>query len=120
MAAMEATRRHKDLIPTLTLRLYDGLSDAVVQKALDVVGEGCLYPTFYNDEALIDGLARLTGIPAADAAHYMPLGCGEMCFDAMGVASPNETLNVGKAVELALHDGIDPVYRRRVGPATGT
>ena len=117
--AMETTRREHKVLPTMTLRFYQGLDERVIRKAYDVIGEGCLYPMLYNDELCIDGVARAMNVPEEDAARYLPLGCGEYALHAVGIGSPNTAINVAKALEATLHDGLDPVSGRRIGPATG-
>lgn len=119
LAAMETTRRKRTILPTMTLRMTDGMDPDVMKKAYDVIGEGCLYPMLYNDERCIEGVSRAMGIPMEDAENYLPLGCGEYALHKIGTGSPNSGFNIVKAVEAALHNGRDAVSGRRVGPETG-
>ncbi len=105
LAAMEATRKLRQVIPQLTLRFYDGQDPALVAKAYDVIGEGCTYPMLYNDDVNVPGVAQALNVAVPDAERYYPLGCGEYMI---GGASPS-LLNVGwslpKSLEAALFGG---------------
>lgn len=108
MGAMEATRRLRQVIPQLTLRMYEGQDPALVRKAYDVIGEGCTYPMLYNDDVNMPAVAAALRISEQDAARYYPLGCGEYM---VGGASPS-LLSVGwsvpKTLEAALFGGRGP------------
>ncbi len=102
MAAMEATRRLRQVIPQLTLRMYDGQDPALVRKAYDVIGEGSTYPMLYNDDVNVPGVAAALSLSETEAERYYPLGCGEYM---VGGASPSLLLigwSVPKTVEAAL------------------
>jgi pyruvate-formate lyase len=120
LAAMEATRRLRGLTPVLSLRFHEGQAPALLRKALDVIGEGCLYPTLYNDDVYVPGTCRIMDVPESEAEKYLPLGCGELILDSASSGSPNSALNVPKALEAALHDGIEPLTGERLGPRTGS
>lgn len=115
MAAMEATRRLRQVIPQLTLRFYAGQDPALLAKAYDVIGEGCIFPTLYNDDVNIPGVAKALQVSLEAAERYYPLGCGEYLI---GGASPS-LLNVGwsvpKTLEAALFGGQD-LAGREMGP----
>jgi pyruvate-formate lyase len=102
LCAMEATRRARGVIPALTLRLHEGLDPRLLDKALSVVGEGCLYPMLYNDERYVDGVGTLLDVRRAEAMAYSPLGCGEICLDHRSIGSPNSAFLVPKALEAAI------------------
>ena len=119
LAAMETTRRKRTVLPTMTLRFYEGLDPKVMQKAYDVIGEGCLYPMLYNDDLCIGGVSRVMNIPTEAAENYLPLGCGEYALNKIGIGSPNTAFNIVKTLEAALHNGRDAVSGRQIGPETG-
>jgi len=105
--------------PTLTLRLHRGQDPGLLRHGLDVIGEGCLYPMLYNDDANVPAVAAHFAVPLAEAEGYLPLGCGEYILDKCSINSPNTVLNLAKCVEAALHDGYCAVSGARLGPATG-
>lgn len=116
LAAMEATRRHKGVTPQLTLRCYDGMNTALLEKAFDCIAEGCCFPMLYNDEAVIPGVMRSMNLSEADATHYYPLGCGEYM---VGWSSPSVLCcgwSIGKTLDAALHGGAS--WGVQVGPPT--
>lgn len=117
--AMEATRRRHEIKPVLTLRLYKNQNPALYEKALDLISEGCIYPTLYNDDICIDGFMKSMDIPYEDAVDYAPLGCGEMVVSGKSVGSPNSTFRMLKGLEAALHNGRDAVTKNMVGIPTG-
>lgn len=119
LAAMEATRQVRRIVPCLTLRFTPGRDGGLMGKGLDVVGEGCLYPMLYNDAVNVPAVERFFRVPREDAEQYLPLGCGETVIGGMSLGSPNTVLNVPKCVEAALHNGCCAVSGERVGAATG-
>ena len=119
LAIIECQRRIHDLVPTTTLRMYKGMDERLFEKTLEVLETGCLYPTLYNDDVYVDGIAELFDVPVEEAYQYTPLGCGEMCLIGMMPASPNGTLYTLKALEHALYNGYDNVYKEQVSIQTG-
>lgn len=119
LAAMEATRRHKKIVPPLTLRFYKGQNPKLMDKAFDVIGEGCLYPMLYNDDLNVPGVQEQFCINREDAEQYLPLGCGEYIIDKKSIGSPNTVMNLTKALEAVLHNGKCGISGRTVGLKTG-
>ncbi len=107
--AMEATRRWHGIRPVLTLRYSRQQNPALLTCAITNIGEGCIYPTLYNDDAYIPGVMAGMHVPYADAVYYAPLGCGELLLSCMSAGSPNTTMRFGKILETTLHNGRDGV-----------
>lgn len=107
LLAIEATIRTHDIKPVLTLRWYDGQNPALLEKALISIGEGCIYPTLYNDDVIIPGVMESMNIPYEDALNYAPLGCGELTLQCCCAGSPNSTVRFLKIFEAVLHNGND-------------
>ena len=105
--AIEATIRTHDTMPVLTLRWYDGQNPELLKKALTAIGEGCIYPTLYNDDVIIPGVMRSMNLPYSDAVNYAPLGCGELTLQCCCAGSPNSTVRFLKIFEAVLHNGKD-------------
>ena len=118
LLAMEATRRLHRVMPVLTLRLYKGQNPALFEKALDLIGEGCIYPTLYNDDVLIPAYREIMHV-GDDAVDYFPLGCGEVLIAGKSIGSPNTTCRFLKALEAALHNGRDGVNGVMIGCESG-
>lgn len=119
LLAMEATRRRHAVVPVLTMRYCEKQDKALFEKALDLIGEGCIYPTLYNDDAYIPGVMKSMHVPYEHALNYAPLGCGEMLLAHMSIGSPNSTFRFLKALEATLHNGRDGVTGELIGIETG-
>lgn len=119
LAAMEATRRVEETEPQLTLRFYQGMNPALMQKALDVIGGGRIYPMLYNDDVNVGAVEKAFGVSRTEAEQYVPYGCGEYALDHTSFGSPDCSINLTKALEAALHNGLDAQTGRSIGPQTG-
>jgi pyruvate-formate lyase len=120
LLALETTRTYgKAILPQLTLRFYEGMNPEIMKTALALIGEGHTYPLLYNDDVLIDSVQNAACVSTQEAEQYVPLGCGELVLDHRGYGTPSGALNVLKALEVALHNGLDPVTGQRMGPQTG-
>lgn len=103
--ALRATRRHRGLIPQLTLRFHAGQDRELTRLAFDALGDGCVFPMFYNDDAIVPGVARALCVDEAEAARYHPLGCGEYMLAGANPSLLNYGWSVPKTLEAALHGG---------------
>ncbi len=119
MLAMEATRAIKDVEPQLSLRIYHGMDERMLTKALAVIGEGRTYPMLYNDEVNIPAVSNAFRIDADEAGNYVPFGCGEYVIDHKSYGSPNGVINLLKILEITLHNGRDGLTGELVGLQTG-
>lgn len=116
---LETSKRVKDVVPQLTLRYYRGMNQEVLDKALEVLGEGCSFPLLYSDETNIPAICKLYGVGKEEAQRYIPAGCGEYVLEAISTGTPNCGFNLQKAVELVLHNGDDAYMKCQAGPRTG-
>jgi len=112
--AIEATRRVRLNQPQLTLRFHEGQDPRLWERALDAIGEGCTFPMLYNDDVNVPAVARAFDVPESEAVDYLPYGCGEYVLGSQAVNAPNGVINLLKALELALHGGVDPLTGRKV------
>lgn len=119
LLAMEATRRRHAIVPVLTLRWTNEQNPALLEKALELISEGCIYPTLYNDDAFIPGVMKGMHVPYEYAAKYFPLGCGEIVLANTSIGSPNSTFRFLKALEATLHNGRDAITGNLIGIETG-
>lgn len=120
LVAMDAQQRLHEILPVLTLRIYKGLDSAVFDKAIETIGEGCSFPTLYNDDVYIDGAAKAMNVEYEDAVNYSPLGCGELLIDHTSTGSPNTTMRFAKILEAVLHNGRDGVDGVKIGADMGS
>lgn len=115
LAAMEATRRHHDRIPQLTYRFGENSDPALMTKAFDVLGEGCVFPMLYNDDVNVPGVMKGLRVPEEDAVRYHPLGCGEYMIAGKNPSLLNFGWSVPKTLEAAIYGGKDG-KGRVIGP----
>jgi len=114
LLAIEATRRLRLNQPQLSLRFHEKQDPALWDKAITAIGEGCTFPMLYNDDVNIPAVARAFSVDPSMASEYTPFGCGEYVLGPYGAGSPNGVINLLKALEIALHEGRDPVTGERV------
>lgn len=118
LVIMEVSRRVRDIVPQLTLRMYHGMDPRLYAKALECIGEGTTYPMLYQDENIIPGVMRVFGIDYEAALNWMPLGCGEFTIDHGIIVSPNSVLNMANVLWGTINGGYDSTGRYRMTPNT--
>ncbi len=115
MLIMETTAQVSDVLPQLTLRCYKGMDDALFDKALKVLSTGNTYPMLYNDEVNIPAAMKIFGVDEQTAKDCIPFGCGEYVLYHRSYGTPSGVINLLKALEVTLHEGIDPMTGRKPG-----
>lgn len=119
LLAMEATRTVHAIEPQLSLRFYRGMNPALMEKALTVIGEGRTFPMLYNDDVNVPAVMQAFRVEHAEAEQYVPYGCGEYIIEHKSFGTPSGVINLLKALEVTLHNGIDPLTGRKMGLALG-
>ena len=120
LLVLETMRTYgKAILPQTTLRFYEGMNPELMEKSLTLIGEGYTFPLLYNDDVLIPGVSNAHNVPVEDAEQYLPLGCGEITIDHMGFGTPSGSLNVLKALDVTIRDGVDHITQKRLGLPTG-
>lgn len=119
LLAMEASRTVKEIEPQLSLRVYEGMNPQLMEKALDVIGEGRTYPILYNDDINIKCVQKAFGFSEKEAQQYVPFGCGEYILEHQSFGTPSGVINLLKALEITLHNGVDPLTGKRMGLQLG-
>ncbi len=118
MVIMEVSRRVRDIVPQLTLRMYDGMNPKLYEKAMECIGEGTTYPMLYKDENIIPGIMKVFGISYEEALGWLPLGCGEFTIDHRIIASPNSILNMANVLWGTINGGFDSTGKYKMTPNT--
>jgi formate C-acetyltransferase len=121
LECLEACRRNHQRRPNVAFRITSRTPDEALVQALSVLGEGGGRPALYHDDLYVETLHGMDlGLSLEDAREIGFGGCTEtMIAGLSNVGSLEGELNLAKALELALHDGFDPVAERQVGPHTG-
>ncbi len=120
LLVLETMRTYgRAILPQTTLRFYEGMNPELMEKSITLIGDGHTFPLLYNDDVLVPGVAAAHDVPVEDAEQYMPLGCGEIVIDHMGYGTPSGSLNVLKALEVTMRNGICPITNKQLGLSTG-
>jgi pyruvate-formate lyase len=119
LLAIEASRTVLEPEPQLTLRMHEGMSAEVKAAALRSIGEGRTFPMLYNDDVNVPAVTRALNVDPTEAERYVPFGCGEYIIEHSGFGTPSGVINLAKALEVTLHDGIDPLSGERIGLSFG-
>lgn len=105
--------------PKIHVLWHEGMKEEVFRMILAMIREGKNSFVFINTPLAAKALEKI-GVSPEDAKRVAVYGCYETA--AAGTELPatcGGTLNMVKAVELALNDGTDPVSKLQVGPHTG-
>ena len=109
LAILKAGMRFRQLKPEFSLRMYDGLSEEVISLAFRMLEDGMTYPLLFNDKASIRAVEKSMHVSHSEARQYGFFGCGEYVIAHRSMGTPNAIINLAKALEVTLHEGIDPV-----------
>lgn len=120
LIAMEASAIHGEMQPQVSLRMYKGMDPAVRKAGLDFLEKGMSYPLLYNDEASVRAVMKGMKVSREEAEQYAFFGCGEYVLNRMSMGTPNDIINLAKALEITLHEGRDPVDGKAHGLDLGT
>lgn len=120
LLAMEASRIVAEPEPQLSLRFYEGQNPALWKKALEVIGEGKVYPMLYNDDVNIPSVQKAFGVSEQEAEDYVFFGCGEYVLNKKSIGSPNGIINLLKALEATLFNGWDIRDNKELGLKLGS
>ena len=106
--------------PAVCLVCFDGTPDKLFRKGIAMVRTGQANPAFFNDKAAVP-ICLAKGGTLDEARQWTTVGCIEP-HPGMGKSDGLPTagyVNVLKCLELALHNGVDPVSGEKIGPETG-
>ncbi len=109
MAIMKAGLQFRELKPEFSLRMYKGLSEEVIGFAMKMLGDGMTYPLLFNDEASVRAVENTMHVSPDEAEQYGFFGCGEYVLGHRSIGTPNDIINLAKALEVTLHEGTDPI-----------
>ena len=112
---LETTARVHMAQPSVCCRINRNTPDEFLMMCSEVIREGLGMPAMYNDEIAIPSLVS-RGIPINIAReYYAVIGCVEMGIQGKLNAFANSGyFNLAKAMELYLHDGIDPMTGKQL------
>lgn len=106
--------------PEVSLRVHSGTPHELLHAAAELVKEGCGFPKFFNDEAIITQLL-VGGAPIEHARDYSAAGCTEIRMPHIDTyLSLGGNINLAAALEMALNDGwahFGPRYEQLLVPS---
>lgn len=105
--------------PNLSLRIYRGTPQPLMEAAVRVIGLGSGIPQLFNDEAVIPAL-EAHGVSHEDAVNYAIVGCVELTTHGNALGwSDAAMFNLVKVLELTLTGGIDLLSGKPMGSPAG-
>ena len=117
--ALEAYEELNAPDPKLSVRFLPKTPDELYRRVADLIRKGHNSFVLMNDAVAVQALVE-RGKTLSDARQYVPIGCYEPAVDGKEVGcTMNIIVNLAKGVELALHDGRDPLSGEQIGPHTG-
>jgi len=106
------------LQPSTNIQLSRKSPDQFLQHALRVVRRGYGFPSIFNADAVVQEQLR-QGKTLEDARGGGCSGCVEVGAFGKEAYILTGYFNMAKVLELALHNGVDPLTGRQLGPRTG-
>ncbi|MCU0602241.1 MAG: glycyl radical protein [Desulfobacterales bacterium] len=106
------------LQPQPSVHISAKTPDRFLKAACRVIRKGYGYPSVFNTDEYVMEMLRV-GKRVEDAREGGCSGCIETGAFGKEAYILTGYLNVPKVLELALHNGVDPLTGRQVGPATG-
>jgi trans-4-hydroxy-L-proline dehydratase len=106
------------LQPSTNIQLSRRSPDAFLKHALRVVSKGYGFPSVFNADAVVQEQLR-QGKTLEDARAGGCSGCVEVGAFGKEAYILTGYFNMPKCLELALHNGLDPISGKALGPAIG-
>ena len=117
---LEAADAIKLAQPAVALRVHDDTPKEIWRSACSMVQDGQANPAFFGDKCAMK-IVQNKGGSLEDARDWNILGCVEPHQGGGGTdANPSVGyLNLPKCLELVMHNGVDPLTGKQMGPKTG-
>ncbi|MBQ1484348.1 MAG: formate C-acetyltransferase/glycerol dehydratase family glycyl radical enzyme [Eubacterium sp.] len=106
--------------PTMSVRVWDGSDQKLIDEGLKMIQAGMATPAFFNDNLVIPMVMDKHNVSLEDASKWGIFGCVQPCVPGYTDGRPTVGyVNILKLVELIMHNGVDPVTGEQLGPKTG-
>ena len=108
--------------PNLTVRVHRNTPERLWRMSAECLATGNGLPAIYNDEVVCPALEKL-GVTPDDSHDYCMNGCNQIdVFGKSHMGLEDGEVNLAKALELALHDGLDYAVTppERIAPDFGS
>ncbi|MBQ3182830.1 MAG: hypothetical protein IJB57_04100 [Clostridia bacterium] len=111
---LKIAREKKYQTPNITLRVNRNTPEEMWQAIAETEASGIGMPALYNDEVVCPSLEAM-GIPPHHSHMYCMNGCNQIdIFGKSHMGLEDAEVNMGKCLELALHNGVDTCYLKEV------
>ena len=106
--------------PTMSVRWHEHIDKNLVEEGLKMIQAGMATPAFFNDDLVIPLILSKQPATLEEARNWGIFGCVQPCVAGYTCGRPSVGwLNLLKCLELALHNGVNPVNGEQIGPRTG-
>ncbi len=123
IAYLQAARMVRVANPTFAFRWHPQVKDEVWREVFECIRQGLGYPSIRNDPLLIQNGMHWHHHPLEEMRTWVHQACMSPCPTTRDGFQPCRmamaTANTAKAIEYALFDGFDPVFKMQMGPHTG-
>ncbi|WP_371380494.1 formate C-acetyltransferase/glycerol dehydratase family glycyl radical enzyme [Sporomusa aerivorans] len=117
---LKANRGVQTSQPTASVRYFDALSEELMEESLKMIQDGLATPAFFNDNLVVPIVMDKMGVSIEEARNWGIQGCVQPCVAGYSDGRPTVGyVNLLKCIELALHNGVNPVNGEQLGPKTG-
>ncbi len=117
--ALDSMRRLRIEAPNVSLRVHKDTPEELFENACELLASGFSMPAMVNDEPVIASMME-RGIKKEDALDYTLVGCTQVVPRGRCSGSYEDlVINSLKCLELAFHNGVDPITGIQMGPETG-
>ena len=106
------------LQPSTNIQLSQKSPDLFLKRACEIIRKGWGQPSVFNSELVVAELLR-QGKSITDAREGGTSGCVETGAFGKEAYILTGYFNLVKVLEIALHNGIDPISGKQIGLATG-
>ena len=121
MLCLESEEQVGLIQPEIAMRIWKGTPTKYLRKAAEVVRLGRGKPKFYGDSKAIQMMHRAyPDMSLEDLRDYAVIGCIEISMPHITQQhSASGIFNIGKILDLTLHDGKCSMCGEQLGPHTG-
>ena len=121
MLSLEAEEQVGLIQPEIAMRIWKGTPTKYLRKAAEVVRLGRGKPKFYGDSKAIEIMHRAyPDMSIEDLRDYAVIGCIEISMPHITQQhSASGIFNLGKILDLTIHNGRCSCCGKQIGPVTG-
>ena len=117
---LKANRDVHTSSPTASVRYFDGINKELMEESLKMIQDGLATPAFFNDKLVVPMVMDKQGVSVEEARNWGIMGCVQPVVAGYTDGRPTVGyVNLLKCLELVIHNGINPIDGKQLGPQTG-